>query len=34
VIAGRLDFSNGIDRLEGFRQAMQETNLLLPSDYL
>lgn len=34
TIVGRLDFSNGIDRLEGFRKALQEAGLLLRDEYL
>ena len=34
IIAGRLDLSNGLDRLEGFRQALQEACLPLPDEYL
>jgi LacI family transcriptional regulator len=33
IIAGRLDMSNGLARLEGFRQALQEAHLLLPERY-
>ena len=33
VIAGRLDSSVGIDRVEGFRKAMQEANLLVSAAY-
>ena len=34
IIAGRLDLSNALDRLEGFRQALQESHLPLPGMYL
>jgi LacI family transcriptional regulator len=34
IIAGRLDLSNGLDRLEGFRKALQEASLPLPDEYL
>ncbi len=33
IIAGRLRFSNGIDRVEGFRKAMQEAHLPVRDDY-
>lgn len=34
TIAGRQDFCNAIDRLEGFRKALQEAGLPLHDDYL
>ena len=34
TIAGRQDFCNAIDRLEGFRKALQEAGLLLHDEYL
>lgn len=34
TIIGRQDFSNGIDRLEGFRKALQEVGLPLHDEYL
>ena len=34
TIVGRLEFSNGIDRLEGFRKALQEAGLLLHDEYV
>jgi LacI family transcriptional regulator len=34
IIAGRLDMSNGAERLEGFRQELQEAVLPLPEEYL
>ena len=34
IIAGRLNFSNGVDRLEGFRKVLQEKLLVLPDEYL
>lgn len=34
IIAGRLDLSNGSDRLEGFRKALQQADLALPESYL
>ena len=34
VIAGRLNLSNGLKRLEGFRQALQEAHLPLREEYL
>ena len=34
TIVGRLEFSNGIDRLEGFRKALQEAGLPLHDEYL
>jgi len=34
IITGRLDLSNGRDRLEGFRKALQEACLPLREDYL
>jgi LacI family transcriptional regulator len=34
IIAGRLDLSNGLDRLEGFRKALQEAGLPLHDEYL
>jgi LacI family transcriptional regulator len=34
IIAGRLNLSNGLDRLEGFRQALQEAHLPLREEYL
>jgi LacI family transcriptional regulator len=33
IITGRLDVSNGFDRLEGFRQALQEAHLPLADEY-
>lgn len=33
IIAGRLDLSNGLARLEGFRQSLQEANLPLYEEY-
>lgn len=33
IIAGRLDLSNGLARLEGFRLALQEAHLPLPEAY-
>jgi len=34
IIVGRLEFSNAIDRLEGFRKAVQESGLLFRDEYL
>ncbi|MDE3178176.1 MAG: LacI family DNA-binding transcriptional regulator [Acidobacteriota bacterium] len=34
TIAGHLNLSNGLDRLEGFRKALQHEGLLLPDEYL
>lgn len=34
IITGKLDRSVGLDRLEGFRMAMQQANLLIPQEYL
>jgi LacI family transcriptional regulator len=34
IIAGQLNLSNGIDRLEGFRKALQEEHLTFPDKYL
>lgn len=34
IITGQLSLSNGLDRLEGFRKALQEQHLLLPDEYL
>lgn len=34
IITGQLTFSNGLDRLEGFRKALQEEHLALPDEYL
>jgi LacI family transcriptional regulator len=34
IIAGHLNLSNGLDRLEGFRRALQEQHLALPDKYL
>jgi LacI family transcriptional regulator len=34
IIAGQLSLSNGSDRLEGFRKALQEEHLPLPNNYL
>lgn len=34
IIAGRLDMTNGLDRLEGFRKALQEAHLALRDEYL
>ena len=34
IIAGRLDMSNGAERLEGFRQELLEARLPLPDEYL
>lgn len=33
IINGRLDVSNGLERLEGFRQALQEADLPLADEY-
>lgn len=33
IITGRLDLSNGLDRLEGFRKALQEVGLPLHQEY-
>ena len=33
IITGRLDLSNGLDRLEGFRKALQEAGLPLRDEY-
>ena len=33
IIAGRLRFSNGVDRVEGFRRAMQEFHLPVREEY-
>ncbi|MGH9402592.1 MAG: LacI family DNA-binding transcriptional regulator [Terriglobia bacterium] len=34
TITGRLKLSNGLDRLEGFRKALQQVGLSLPDEYL
>jgi LacI family transcriptional regulator len=34
IIAGQLGLSNGLDRLEGFRKALQEEHLALPDEYV
>ena len=34
IITGQLNLSNGLDRLEGFRKALQESHLVLPDSYL
>jgi LacI family transcriptional regulator len=34
IITGQLNLSNGLDRLEGFRKALQEEHLALPDQYL
>ena len=34
IIAGRLKLSNGLERLEGFRQALQQAHLPLREEYL
>lgn len=34
IITGRLNFSNGLDRLEGFRKALQQAGLPLRDEYL
>jgi LacI family transcriptional regulator len=34
IITGRLDLSNGIDRMEGFRKAMQEAHLPIRDEYV
>jgi LacI family transcriptional regulator len=34
IVAGRLDMSNGAERLEGFRQELLEATLPLPDEYL
>lgn len=34
IITGQLSLSNGMDRLEGFRKALQEQHLALPDKYL
>lgn len=34
IITGQLSLSNGLDRLEGFRKALQEQHLALPDKYL
>ena len=34
IITGRLNLSNGLDRLEGFRRALQQADLPLHDDYL
>lgn len=34
IITGPLTLSNGLDRLEGFRKALQEEHLFLPDEYL
>jgi LacI family transcriptional regulator len=33
IISGQLNFSNGLDRLDGFRKALQEQHLALPDEY-
>ena len=34
IITGQLNLSNGLDRLDGFRKALQEEHLALPDKYL
>ena len=34
IITGQLNLSNGLDRLEGFRKALQEEHLALPDKYV
>jgi LacI family transcriptional regulator len=34
IITGQLNLSNGLDRLEGFRKALQEEHLVLPDRYV
>ncbi|HKM46763.1 MAG TPA: LacI family DNA-binding transcriptional regulator [Terriglobales bacterium] len=34
IITGQLNLSNGLDRLDGFRKALQEEHLVLPDSYL
>jgi len=34
IITGRLNLSNGLQRLEGFRRGLQEANLPFPENYL
>jgi LacI family transcriptional regulator len=34
IITGQLNLSNGLDRLDGFRKALQEEHLPLPDNYL
>ena len=34
IITGQLNLSNGLDRFEGFRKALQEEHLALPDKYL
>ena len=34
IITGQLNLSTGLDRLEGFRKALQEERLALPDEYL
>jgi LacI family transcriptional regulator len=34
IITGQLNFSNGLDRLDGFRKALREEHLALPDKYL
>jgi len=34
IITGQLNLSNGLDRLEGFRKALQEAHLALPDGYV
>jgi len=34
IITGNLNLSNGLDRLEGFRKALQEEHLALPDEYV
>ena len=34
IITGHLNLSNGLDRLEGFRKALQEEHLALPDKYV
>ncbi|MGO9088191.1 MAG: LacI family DNA-binding transcriptional regulator [Candidatus Sulfotelmatobacter sp.] len=34
IITGQLGLSNGLDRLEGFRKALQEEHLALPDEYV
>jgi|SRR5579862_1940324 len=34
IITGQLDLSNGLDRLEGFRKALQDARLDIPEEYV
>jgi len=34
IITGQLDLSNGLDRLEGFRKALQQEHVVLPDEYV